>query len=984
MPEHLIPENVRAGLADGNAHTPGPIDVLLGAGVWAAAIKDGSFLNQVGIAFQPSRLGWLMFGGGVWVRNELSMAISVGEEGDEKLDSLLRRFWEIEEVSVTRVRTAEQDQCEEYFARTHQRTAEGRYQVNIPLRSDIKELGSSRGMALHRFRQLERRFGRDPELKQKYVSAMNELLREGQMRLVDRAPIGWCYYIPHHPVLKKFRIVFDASCRTDKGISLNGAQLVGEKLQEDLANVIMRFRCNPVAVTADIQKMYLQVQINPAQWDLQRVFWRPTPRDEIQEYWLTVVTFGMSSAPHCAVRAMIQGARDLQAQFPIGAAVVQNDFYMDDCLAGAQNDSAAKRLCHETDALLRACGFVLSKWRSNRPGIVPGSDHQMQSDDALELSEFDDTTVLGLRWLPRKDALMFKFQPPPALCVKELTKRKLLSQLAQIFDPNGYIGPIVIQAKMLMQEIWRTKGGWDEPVADQIYREWQLFQQQLPLVTNFQLPRWIGVDQKRNVSLHGFADASERAYGAVLYARTETADVVECTLIAAKSHVAPIKTVTIPRLELCAAQLLSELLRSFQQATGLKHCKTTLWSDSQIVLAWLTKDATSLKIFVNNRVQKINRLTANADWKHVPSADNAADLLSRGMTAAELQNCALWWHGPDWLRQPSTRWPASHPNWSERMESAMTSEMKADGSMQDAKVRPAQKALLAMNLTLRGFDLLARASDVHALCRLTAWLMRAVFNFRNKKKNKDPLTNDEVQRALEYWIRQEQSIYYAAEIKAFNGPEGNGVEKTSSIYKLDPELDSTGILRVGGRLEHALLPFEQKHPALLPDVSPLAKLLVRQAHERTLHGGQRQMTAPLRQKFWITNLRQLVRMNNHRCISCTRQRHESIRQMMGDLPSDRIQPCRAFRHSGVDYAGPFSLKRHKGRCVTFEKKWVAVFVCMVSKAVHLELVEDQSTAEFIQAFLRFTSLRGNCTRLWSDNGKNFKGAVCSDRHNFCH
>lgn len=224
----------------------------------------------------------------------------------------------------------------------------------------------------------------------------------------------------------------------------------------------------------------------------------------------------------------------------------------------------------------------------------------------------------------------------------------------------------------------------------------------------------------------------------MLYARAETADRVECTLIAAKSHVAPIKTVTITRLELCAAQLLSELLRSFQKATGWEYFKTTLWSDSQIVLAWLKKDAASLKIFVNNRVQEINRLTASADWKHVPSADNAADLLTRGMTAAELQHCALWWHGPDWLKQPSIQWPVSHPKWSDRMESAMKGEMKADGSKGDAKVRPVQKALLAMNLTLRGFDLMARASDVHALCRLTAWLIRAVFNFRHKKKKQGP------------------------------------------------------------------------------------------------------------------------------------------------------------------------------------------------------------------------------------------------------
>lgn len=979
VPEHLIPKHIRADLADQNAHSPAPVDILLGAGIWATVIRDGIFTNQVGMAFQPSQLGLLVFGGGVMLRDNLTSAAITSNESDGQLDSLLRRFWEMEEVTTARIRTAEQEQCEENFLHTHHRMRDGRYRVTIPLRKDIKELGASKAIALQRFHQLERKFQRDPEFKQKYFNAMEELLKEGQMQLADREPIGWCYHIPHHAVLKKFRVVFDASCRTNHGISLNDAQLVGEKLQDDLAHLIMRFRCHPVAIAADIRKMYLQVRIHPEQWDLQRVFWRATAQDAIREYWLTTVTFGLASAPHCAVRAMIQAAREERAQFPMGAAAVEGDFYMDDCLTGAQNEDDARQLCREMDALLRSAGFVLDKWCSNRLGVVPNLDNQPQSEEELELTECSDTTVLGLRWLPKTDTLMFKYQPPPTLCARETTKRRLLSHLSQIFDPNGYVGPVVIQAKILMQQLWRLQSGWDEAVSDGIYREWQCFQQQLPLITEIQLPRWMGTSSHRNISLHGFADASELAYGAVLYVRIETTDRVECNLVAAKSRVAPIKTITIPRLELCAAQLLSELLRSFQQATAFTHLKTTLWSDSQIVLAWLVKEAATLKIFVNNRVQKIQRLTAEADWRYVPSADNPADLLSRGVTVAELRNCALWWHGPNWLTQSSSYWPHAQPKWSEQMEATCGTETRAGGPAENSKLRPMRKAIAAMGLTLRGVDLLSRASDAFELCRLTAWVRRYLFNLRQRgnriiHRRKGPLSNEEVQEALEYWVRKEQGIYYSNEIAALKNSKGGSVDRTSAIFKLDPRLDALEILRVGGRLERALLPFEQRHPAVLPDVSPLARLLVQQAHTRTLHGGQRQMTAVLRQKFWITNLRRLIRTNNSRCISCVRQRQEGVQQIMSDLPSDRVRPCRAFKHSGVDYAGPFMLKVRGGRCKVIEKKWVAVFVCMVTKAVHLELVEDMSTAEFIQAFLRFTSVRGNCTRLWSDNGTNFTGA----------
>lgn len=486
VPEHMVPNDIRNELADPELCTPAPFEILLGAGVWAMIMLDGVRINRLGIACQPSRLGWLMYGGGVQTFQEFTCALVCEVPEEQTLDVLLRNFWELEEVSVKRIRTTEQEMCENIFMTTLSRLADGRYQVVIPLKIDIEEIGSSRAVALHRFHQLERRFERDQELKAKYIKAIMELLANDQMRLVDRPSTGCCYHIPHHPVLKKFRIVFDASCRTCQGISLNEAQLVGEKLQEDLSPLIMRFRCNPLAVTADIKKMYLQVKIHPDQWDLQRIFWRSSPIDEIQEYWLTGCTFGMSSAPHCAIRAMIQGARDLQLKFPFGSAAVEHDFYMDDYLTGAQDVESARLLCHEMDNVLRACGFTLDKWRSNKRNVVPNGMSQ-QTNEELELNEFDDITVLGLRWLPESDELMFKFQPPPVIEFAEMTKRKLLSQIAKLFDPNGYIGPLIVVAKILMQKLWQLRVKWDDPVPVNVYTQWEQIQQQLQMVMDIRL-----------------------------------------------------------------------------------------------------------------------------------------------------------------------------------------------------------------------------------------------------------------------------------------------------------------------------------------------------------------------------------------------------------------------------------------------------------------------------------------------------------------
>lgn len=249
---------------------------------------------------------------------------------------------------------------------------------------------------------------------------------------------------------------------------------------------------------------------------------------------------------------------------------------MDDCLTGAANVEEASVVCAEMDQLLRGCGLVLDKWRSNRPNVVP-KDSNEASENSLELSEFADTTVLGFRWFPRTDHFMYKFNASLGITRKEATKRTVLSRIAQIFDPMGIIAPVIVIAKILMQRIWEAKIGWDMVIPENLFIQWDKFHNELQYIIEFKIPRWVGLDTSCEIEVHGFSDASNSAYGAVLFIRVKKNDKnTRCTMVAAKSRVAPLKPLSIPRLELCAALILSELMKTFLEAVKLSNSRVTL------------------------------------------------------------------------------------------------------------------------------------------------------------------------------------------------------------------------------------------------------------------------------------------------------------------------------------------------------------------------------------------------------------------------
>ncbi|GFV32307.1 uncharacterized protein TNCV_1675931 [Trichonephila clavipes] len=289
----------------------------------------------------------------------------------------------------------------------------------------------------------------------------------------------------------------------------------------------------------------------------------------------------------------------------------------------------------------------LHKWCSNTPEIFNSIPKEEQSwDFHCQSSDQNTIKTLGIIWSPQFDYFSFK---TVVNCRESYTKREVLSIIARLFDPLGFLGPILTKAKLILQKLWVLKLEWDEPFSNPIAKEWNDFVSTLPVIQNIHVPRL--VIGKGRIIIHGFADASTPTYGAVLYAQSISEKDVSTRLLCNKSRVAPVKPITIPRLELCACVLLSQLLEKVLHSLTLPIQQIMLWTDSNIVLAWIQRFPEKLKMFIDNRIKIIQRLTQNCQWNHVSSNENPADLISRGLNASDISSKQLWWHGPVFLRK---------------------------------------------------------------------------------------------------------------------------------------------------------------------------------------------------------------------------------------------------------------------------------------------------------------------------------------------
>ncbi|XP_053964104.1 uncharacterized protein LOC128867038 [Anastrepha ludens] len=976
-----IPNNI--SLADKTFKTPCPVDLLIGASMFYDLLLVGQIsLGENKPVLQKTKVGWVVAGAvtnhpllssatlvssyttsiatDCMLSNSRSSLLAANAANtsapilEPSLDQILEKFWHIEHYpdQTQSNLTIDERECEKYFEDTTKRCpTTNKFIVRLPCKEPPQSLGTSYDIALKRLLAIENKLRHNRCLERDYNSFMKEYIALHHMIHVP-FPDACLNYIPHHAVMKldssttKLRVVFDASCRTSNGKSLNDILRVGPTIQDDLVSILIRFRQHSFVLMADITKMYRQIIVDKEDTNLQCILWRDEITDRIKTYKLQTVTYGTACAPYLAINCLQQLARDHMTSHPIGASVIANDFYVDNLMTGAPTIEEVIEIKQQVIEVLNKGGFPLRKFATNDPSII-ADVAAVDREDIIQVEDVGYVKALGLKWSPSLDSFLFSYTQPPVS--SKLSKRIILSHIARFFDPLGLLNPLMVTCKILLQQLWKLRLNWDESVPQSIYTQWESFCTKLPLVENLRVNRLVACDY--NSTIHAFADASTRAYGATIYVVSNSTSALLC----AKSRVAPTKGVSLPRLELSAAVLLAELLEFVCKKIHHNPRNVHCWTDSMITLAWIKGDPSKWTTFVSNRVTKIQLLTQHYHWHHVPSELNPADILSRGTKADKFIENSLWFHGPHFLTQDAQHWPLPSCN-----------------AINDNNI-PEQRRQNIVLLTNPTTDIISEhkfVTSYNKLLRIMCYVRRFADASRGIRTNQDSITASEINDALLIICRIVQSNKFFDELSKLQ--KDRLVHRKSPLSQLSPFL-CNGIIRVGGRLKNSSLTFNEKHPIVLPKSHPFVHTLIMHLHQQHLHAGCQTLLTIIREKFWIVNARNTIKRVLHKCIVCYRFRPILSKQLMGDLPRDRVIPSPPFEKTGVDYCGPLLItQRIRGRPPI--KVYIAIFICFSTKGVHLELVPDLTTDAFIAALRRFMARRGKCRIIYSDNATNFVGA----------
>ncbi|KAJ8968842.1 hypothetical protein NQ317_017895 [Molorchus minor] len=480
--------------------------------------------------------------------------------------------------------------------------------------------------------------------------------------------------------------------------------------------------------------------------------------------------------------------------------------------------------------------FTLNKWASNSPDVL---------NVILDLNP-NSIVNIGLLWKSNVDTLNYDITHKSHEQVP--SKRSVLSSIAQIFDPLGLVGPVIALAKMLLQRLWLLKVTWDEPLPTDIFVEWQRYSDNLKCLNKIQVPRNVLCDSPVSIELHGFSDASLSAYGCCIYVRTvDGFGNSHVNLLCAKSKVSPLKCITIPRLELCGALLLAQLIDKVKFSLDIKFETIYLWCDSTIVLAWIKSVPTKYKIFIANRVAEIQSLTNTSNWHYINTLENPADVISRGLNPQDLINNTLWWCGPNWLREHHNSWHTS--------SSISDINLSHNECELELRTKTVNSAISVVNK----LNIFERYSSFTRLQRVFAYILRYKNNLLKSRNPSQigPLTTNELNSSINYLARLVQAEAFSQELSDLNTK--SVVNNNSKLLRLNPFLDDFGLIRVGGRIRYSELSKNKKHPVVLPQNHIFSKLLVDCEHKRLLHAGPQSVLFSLRERFWIISGRKLVR-----------------------------------------------------------------------------------------------------------------------------
>lgn len=825
----------------------------------------------------------------------------------------------------------------------------GRYEVALPWKSDFVkyDLQNNVKIAEKRLFHLCRKFQKNPQLKEEYDGVLRQYEEEGICEEVPPSQmesVHPTFYLPHRPVIResssstRVRPVFDASAPSYNGLCLNECLETGPSLNPDLVEVLLRFRKWQVAITADITKAFLQINVREEDRDVHRFLWMFN--DVVRTMRFIRVPFGNKSSPfllNATIKHHLNNCKESEV-----VQELRSNLYVDDWLSGADTVEEGKAKFTEACSVLAGAGMTLTKWTSNSKNLRECFGNES------DLGERESIKVLGMQWEVSNDCFMYDVLHLTTVSDITPTKRAVLSCIARLFDPIGLISPYIMSVKILFQDVWRVGSEWDEVLPSDLLHKFHVWLSDVDKFKSWHVQRcyFLGTPFKflTGMELHVFGDASEKGYGACAYLRVvDSSGTYRVSFVMSRGRVAPIKSISLPRLELLAGVMCARLVNFVKTALRLE-VPIFCWTDSTVTLNWIKGDCHRWKTFVRNRVSEIQELTCPSNWHHCPGKSNPADLISRGVSAEQLMSCDQWLSGPAWLSRPLNQREQQSPCNEDCQEEEVT-------------------ACFIVGESQPVFEF-SQWSEFCKTVNIVAWVMRFINNGkRGDNKSKGPLSYDELSKAKIRVFIGVQRDHYFKEYEALR--QGKSLPLSSTLRKLDPLLDEDGLMRVKGRLDHAELSYESKHPIIIPNCH-VAKLLVRFQHQLLKHAGVQTLVSTLRNCYWIVGLRRMAKSICKMCVVCRRHDSKACKQPVAPLPESRVKPSPPFSVTGLDFAGPLF-------CVDMPstKFYVLLFTCAVIRAIHIELTDSLSMKDCMLAIRRFVSRRGLPSIIYSDNAKTF-------------
>ena len=857
---------------------------------------------------------------------------------------------------------------------------QGNVEAPVPLKNE-DPLPCNRWAVYYRTKNMLDRLKGKPKEMNKCIASIDASLKAGYIEQVpdserDIFKEGRAWWLSifavWHPHKDKPRMVCDAAAKFE-GVSLNDALLTGPDMNHQLRALLQNVREEKIAIMADVEAMFSNFSVNPVDRDLLRFYWwdKNDPTKEVVQYRSTSHVFGCSSSPAVASWCLLYCASLPAAESLVkGKDFIFNNCYVDDLIGSVATSTEGIVCIRQASEILRNVNVRLHKIMSNDISVLeafPEND-RAKGCVSLQSGQTEGLRTLGLMWDPLEDVFMIKVE----IAEKKFTKRNVLATINSVYDPLGIVSPVTLAGRLIQRLVLPTKDkmtpevekcDWDDLLPEEYLHLWDEWKVSLNDLSCIKISRCL--IPKNFVSpvreLMCFCDSSEKGLGYVVYMRSVQNEEIHVSFVLANSRVAPRAAVTMPRLELNAAVELVVRVSKLNSDLKIKPTKTVYFTDSKIVLGYINNNDKRFSKYVTRRIALIHKFSEPQQWEYISTNENPADLASRANTPRDLDR-SMWVRGPQFLWEKCQ--VSEFPNLPELLpETAKEGKVLKTVILENSFI-----SFLADKIN----DWLKLVGIVRNLLSLKSKLDQArqrlgmVLAPRNGKvRNAD---------AVDTIIKLTQNDMFKDTVAVLNS--GKNLPENNKLIELTPFIQD-GILRVGGRIKNSSLPFCSKHPVLMPSNHPVTKILIEYYHKCVGHQGRHLTHAEIRMNgFHVLNGKSIIRNFLSDCNMCKRLRGPMMTQQMASLPRDRLEEVPPFCNTGLDVWGPviISEKRATRSTSAQRKVWVLILVCLVSRAVHVEIIPSLDTTAFRNGLQRFISVRGKPKIIRSDNGTNFVSA----------